>query len=90
VHCSNFDNGDAAEILYTGKNNGTADFSSECQYGLASAAAVFNRTLNDDESFTIQACCSLDKSSNFLKMISLFLHPILNNLLQKGSCINSG
>jgi len=93
VHCSNFDNGDAAEILYAGKNNGTADFSSECQYGLASAAAVFNRSLNADESFTIQACCSLDNSSKTfsIKNDIPFSSSVeyWNNLLQKGSAVST-
>jgi len=79
IHCSDFDQGDAVEILFQ-KKNGHCNLSSKCSNGLATAVAVFGKKLNADENYAVQACCGLNKSintSSFRKEVSHI--PVIRN-----------
>jgi hypothetical protein len=92
IHCSNFELGDAAEFIFR-KLNGHNNLLSACSNGLASAMAAFKKTLNAGESFTVQACCSLDKSLNISSFRKETYHTssivYWNNLLKESTSIST-
>ena len=92
IHCSDFNNGDAAEV-FTKEVNGKNNFFSECPYGLASAIAVFNKSMGNNDIYTVQTCCNLNGVSPVNSIKNEIPYSVSinywNNILGDSASINT-
>jgi hypothetical protein len=96
VHCSNFEKGEAFEIL-SGKENGKSNLITDCPFGIANAIAVFDIQLNFNESFEVQSYIPLlhrgvlnkDKPPNKININYDLSIEYWNKILTKGTAIST-
>ena len=91
VHCSNFEEGEAIEILFR-KENGKGNLTTECKFRIANAVAVFDTQLRQNELFEIQSQCYLIERENSNPLKKESISPTLTieywmTILTKGTTI---